>query len=579
VSKAERRRVFLLLLLLLLLVAALVVGRLPLRGGPITAPTPTLGPGGGAQPTGPSETPTLTNGQPGTSAGSVSVDARKPMSRVTHQSMGINAAVYDSYMDDPTSVNYYKSANIGTVRYPGGQTGDNYDWRNNRQFVGVNGQPPYQYNAANSFDNFMAALANAHAVPFLTTDYLYGGTPQLTTDWMTYVITKGYTTATDFEVGNELYFHKPSGVSDAAFVDNYANFVITAVTGLRKAYPTSRIKVFVPFDIDHNYAMLDAHGDSTWNGPVVKRLCHYIDGIDAHFYPQGPSTAANPWSESDANLLTTTDRYIPGQMAYIHKIIDTSCPSKSATMRIVIGEMNATSYTPGKIESNLPNALFAADAYLKWMELGVESVQWWTMRNGGQNNGFQGNAANPMFGQYSPGDYGVFSSGSNGEAPIGTLFPPGNGLKMAGYTVGVGGNTISATSSITQVAVHAIKRDDGSLAVLLENRDPRRQYNVTINLTGFTPAATGTLYTLGMNGPNAASGAITTTQVMGLGTSFVQNMQPYSLNTLVMVPPGAPAPTQFPTTVTPTATTTVTPTATTTITPSSTERAAATPGL
>jgi len=469
----------------------------------------------------------------------ITVSVANVLAPVSRVNLGINASVNDSSLTGNTSAPYINGANIGSLRYPGGQTGDAYHWA-------TNSIDPSQsdYAAPNAgIDNFytnVVSPTHSQANTFITINYATGSASEAAA-WVQHNKNNGYGIV-NYEIGNEQYFNHNNFVNP---VNRYITQVISDVNAMRAVDPS--IKVWVPFDVDHNFAMV-SNGVSQWNGPVVSGLCSYIDGVDAHSYPQGPG------SENDASLLANVPGYASGGASYIKSILTQSCPNKPLLFKI--GEANSVSYNPGKQTSNLPNALFMADHELTWLENGATEYQAWSLRNGPQSGG---NTAPSLYGGYLPGDYGVL--GKVGSNPDGdnAPFPDAHALEMVGTAVGNGGSLVSTNSSTNMLGVHAVKRTDGSLALLIENRDPSNSYAVNVSLPGYIPAATGTTYSYGEGTHlGVQPGGVSTAAVAGLGGTFSQTVAPYSLTTLVMIPSGGvatPTPTPTPLPVaTPTAT-------------------------
>jgi hypothetical protein len=76
-------------------------------------------------------------------------------------------------------------------------------------------------------------------------------------------------------------------------------------------------------------------------------------------------------------------------------------------------------------------------------------------------------------GNYGTGDLGLLASGDCvGCAPDDTPYPPYFGVQLATQMAGHGGRLLQASSTDPLIRVHASRRADGSLAVMLINTDP-----------------------------------------------------------------------------------------------------------
>ena len=184
------------------------------------------------------------------------------------------------------------------------------------------------------------------------------------------------------------------------------------------------------------------------------------------------------------------------------------------------------------------NALFLADNYMNWLEQGVSNVDWWDLHNGIVT---QTNDSSSLYGNYTYGDYGLFSygatSGSLSEPPNETPFPAYYGMQMLTYLGAAGDQMVSASSNTNMIAVHAVRQASGNLALLLINEDPANSYPVSITINGYSPASAATVYAYGEN-----STSVTSSTIGNAGSSFTQTVPPYSLTTLVLTPSGSGTP-------------------------------------
>lgn len=121
------------------------------------------------------------------------------------------------------------------------------------------------------------------------------------------------------------------------------------------------------------------------------------------------------------------------------------------------------------------------------------------------------------------------SNGGISEPPLDTPFPAYYGLQMLTRLGHSGDQMLSASSSQPLVAVHAVKQQDGQLAILLINKNPSVNYNVSFSLPGYHPASTATIYTYGKS-----SNTLQETQDPAFGNTLSEDIPPYSLVTVVL---------------------------------------------
>ena len=249
----------------------------------------------------------------------------------------------------------------------------------------------------------------------------------------------------------------------------------------------------------------------SWNQTVLTALGSKTDCVIVHYYPaySGMTTAQA--------LATTTD--ISGVVSTLKSEITQYAGVNAANVPVVVTETNDS------IANNTqPGALFAADMYMSWLENGVTNVDWWDQHNGPGTPSI-------IDGAQDYGDYGMFSSGTNGsgvtEPPVDTPFAPYYGLQMLTKLAAPGDQMVGASSGNSLVRVHAVRRADGSLRVLIDNEDPTNSYTANLAYNGFTPAGSPTVYTL-------ANNATTITSATQSSASSV-TVAPYTL-TVVSVP-------------------------------------------
>jgi hypothetical protein len=86
---------------------------------------------------------------------------------------------------------------------------------------------------------------------------------------------------------------------------------------------------------------------------------------------------------------------------------------------------------------------------------------------------------------------------------------------------------VNANSGNALVRVHAVRRTNGALSVLIDNEDPANSYTANLTYNGFTPSGSPTVYTLANNATTITS----TTQSSATSVTVA----PYTL-TVVQIP-------------------------------------------
>ena len=498
-----------------------------LAAGAVLAGTATLGVGSSAQ---------------AATAVSITVNSTAGLGTIPAAGIGLNTAVYDGYMNDAPVPGLLKAAGIDALRYPGGSYSDIYDWQTNTTQGG--------YVAPNTaFSNFMATAQAAGSHPVITANY-GTGTASSAAAWVQNANVTNHYGITYWEVGNEVYGNgtyganweadshcttSPSGGpvtigSEPSQTYNcgpavYANGVLSYMAAMKAASPAIHVCAVLttPGYWPDNVTNATT-SPQPWNQTVLSALGAKTDCVIVHYYPGGSSAAA---------MLTTTSQ-ISGIVSTVKSEISQYAKVNPAGVPIMVTEAN------GNLDMDTqPNALFAADMYMSWLENGVTNVEWWDEHNGPGTD-----PPSVVDGRQDYGDYGLLSVGGNNsgvtEPPVETPFAPYYAVELLSELGSPGDTMVNAGSGNPLVRVHAVRRAGGGLNVLIENEDPSNPYTAGLTLNGFTAAGSPTVSTY----VNGGTSITTTTQ----SSASQVTVAPYSL-TVVQIPgsggtgttaPGAP---------------------------------------
>jgi hypothetical protein len=446
----------------------------------------------------------------------VTVDAGAALGAIPATAFGMNTAVWDNHLLDASVPSLMQQANVTMMRYPGGSTADNYHWQNNTVTGGG------YVNPNDTFDAFMNVAQRSGAQPLITVNYgsnetgTDGGDPSEAASWVRYAnITKGYGVKY-WEVGNEVFGNGtyPNGWETDLHSTKgpvaYANNVLTYVDTMKQVDPS--IKIGVALTTPGYWPDGQA---PDWNSNVLSTACQKIDFVDVHWYPVSPTG-------TDADLLASPHE-IGGIISKLRDEIHQHCGSNASHIEILTAESNTND--AGKQRVSPVNALFLPDEFMTWLENGVANTSWWDLHNGIDTGG---NDNTTLYGTTTYGDLGILADGTCAsgvcEPAANTPFPPYYGLQMLTHLGAPGDQMVAASTDQSTLAVHAVKRADGTLSVLLINKSLSASYDVRVALAGYTPAATATVYTYGTN----STGIVNSTR-SGIGSSFMQTVPPYGL--------------------------------------------------
>ena len=272
---------------------------------------------------------------------------------------------------------------------------------------------------------------------------------------------------------------------------------------------------------------------------TLKNLGVTPDFLIYHRYEQTPlhdTTLAN--AESDATLLQKAKTW-PNDAADLRQQLSDYLGAAGAGVEIDVTENNSVYAYPGKQTTSVVNGLYLADSIGNVLQTEFNSLVWWDLRNG-QDNTQNNNSA--LYGWRLYGDYGVLSSHSSfGSSTDYDPYPTYYIMKLLSHFARGGDTVVKATSNNTLLSGFAARRVDGSLSVLVINKSPSSAFTTNINLIGFAPQATATVYAYGIPQDEAArtgsgSADVATSSLGNVSTAFSVSVAPYSATVLSLQP-------------------------------------------
>jgi hypothetical protein len=432
------------------------------------------------------------------------VDLKTEVATVPAAGYGVGMSVYDNDFTSPGLPERLKAAGVTALRFPGGSYSDIYHWKTNSATTGTTA-----YIVPNdTFDHFMGMNAlPAGAQAIVTVNYgsnaagTGGGDSGEAADWVRYANREKGWNVRYWEIGNEVggngYFgpqweedlHAPYdnnrkgnlALSQTAYGKNTLEFI----RAMKAVDPAIKIGVGVD--------MPDSN-PGTGNDALFKEVKEQIDFVIVHWYPKTSST----------DLTVTED--IKPQVAELRDQLARDAGTTQRNIPIAVTETNGGG-------TGASRTLFATDTYLTWFEAGAFTVVWQEMHNG-------------------------FLSEVK-EVPLDTPSEAYYGMQMASMAARPGDVLAGAQSSSPLLAVHAVKRKDGGVGLVLINKHPNQPYEVGVAIPDAKLGTTGTRYDFGranftLDSPWPASGP-TKSKLEGLGNSFSITV-PASSETVLLIP-------------------------------------------
>lgn len=466
------------------------------------------------------------------------VDGSAAVRILDNRIYGVNTAIYDGLLGAPASQTLLSGIACPALRFPGGSMSDFYDWSRSQS-------DGYNFQWGTSFATFARLAESIGAQAYITVNY-GSGTPEMAAAWVAYsngaadsatvigVDSKGRDwktvgfwarlrgaspLATDdglnflrvnhpasygfkyWELGNECFGgwendqHGAAGsgldgVAHDAYT--YAQNAAVFTRKMKAADPT--IKIGVAADPGQDSYGNGTHGvpnpsengavHSGWT-PVVlanlKALGVLPDFVIPHRYPQ----LAGISDGSDSSLLLNGSVGWKNDALVMRKMLtDYVGGPASAAMEIAATETNSGYQGGSKQGVSLVDGLFHADTLGQLAQTEIAACLWWDFRNG--ENGWISDDPS-LYGWRIFADDGMVSSGQRADTPVNTPYPSYYAAKLLTHWGRGGDQVVAATSDYKMLSVYAAKRTDGTLALLVINKDPTNDLSGHIALDNFLP--------------------------------------------------------------------------------------------
>jgi hypothetical protein len=481
------------------------------------------------------------------------VDATQIVRTVDARVFGVNTAVWDSYLNFPpntglvvlsgpgspmpvTTLSLIEGMGIRAVRFPGGSTADSYAW------------------TQSDTDNFVSAIPDS-GVAFVTVNY-GSGTPAEAAAWVNYAnFTMGYGIQY-WEVGNQVYAATETDDNAPAHDPvEYALRFVQYYQAMKAVDPTIKIGAVVPGATEGSFTYpgeavtnpATGQTESTWIAVVLSTLKSAGIAPDflacQHFEQQ-------PGQEDDARLLQAAESPQTGwqtEAAGLRKPLNDYLGVAAAGVELCVTGCNSVQDAAGKQTTSLVNGLYLADSFGSLLQSEFNALIWWDLRNGFVQSG---NNSSSLYGWRSYGDYGLLNTSSSAANPdpyytFNVFYPTYYVQGLLTQFVSPGDSVIKASSDQSLLSVYAAKRADGSLTLLVINKDPANAWTGNINLTGYKPiSAEATVYSYGIPQDNASNPDAPTYGIGGTGVaqttivdasaSFLATFAPYSVSVIDM---------------------------------------------
>jgi hypothetical protein len=508
----------------------------------------------------------------GQTAVNVQVNVDKPINVMTSEAIGVYTDMYDAAVAKPLVAGYMHAAGMYTLQLPGGygSYADLYHWNTNSgtKYGNFTKADPHFYAGEYAMGNLVHTLDKV-GTAVVTVNYgsnaegTGGGEPAEAAAWVAYLngdaastraigkdstgkdwMTVGYWAtlrgqaplAKDdglnllrgnhpkplgiklWQIGSEVYNNGFYGGDHKSEEDLHAPYPPTeAENEKRKKNPNlsptfygERINEFskemkavdptVWVGASLNLAPVDSNWGPDWNPEVLKASCRSIDFV-AYVWRPGDTIGPDYKTRDDASVLRAPEEQLGKVLS--ETIYDGKKYCGDKVPRVAFTQASPIHWA--KVKDPVVDALFAAHAFALLIESGTINTDWNELHDGYFLNG----ESRP-----GPGFYGIQM------------------LHIVAYRPG--DQFVTTTSSNAMVAVHATLRSDGSLGVMLVNKDPGNPAEVKINVSGGSFAMQGSRFDYGPEQLKAAGPLVKTSFKSG-GGSFSVTVPAYGITDIVLL--------------------------------------------
>jgi len=262
---------------------------------------------------------------------------------------------------------------------------------------------------------------------------------------------------------------------------------------------------------------------SKWNEGVLKAACASMDfSAVSMWFGKGAPPNWKDWIDEedlllharfgddphkhrpDMNALGQTYGLIVGDLAEKYKKY---CPAGHQPPLAITG-IGAEGWLPAQNQPAV--GMFAVDAIATLLESQVYTVIW-----------------SPIHGSKGQSNPTLLDS----EGKIGSAY---EGIRLLHKAAGVGDTFVQASSKLDALAVHAVKRRDGGMALVFINKNLEHSIATSVSIDGYSFASTGIRYDWNKESISAGKN-VTQAPIEHLGANFTIDVPRYGI-TVVVIP-------------------------------------------
>jgi hypothetical protein len=213
---------------------------------------------------------------------------------------------------------------------------------------------------------------------------------------------------------------------------------------------------------------------------MLKALTIAPDFYTVHYYPQ--QRWSNTPHEDDADLLQYPKDWST-IASTVRSMLNEALGTAAANVEILATENNSSS-NPGKQSVSVVSALYMADSLGQALNTELTGFMWWDLHNSAdatQNN------SPVLYGLRDFGDFGLLSTSGSPDLAPNTPYPIYYALQLSSQIAAEGSRLVASGSNEELLPVYASARPDGSVALMVINKNSARQIQATVTVKGLQP--------------------------------------------------------------------------------------------
>jgi hypothetical protein len=454
----------------------------------------------------------------------LNINAEMPVRNLDGRHLGVNTAAWDSMLSTQDTLARVQTSGARFFRFPGGSWADTYHWsKSSRGSASIGGDTT----------EFMKLVKAAGGQAIITVNYSTG-TPDEAAAWVQFCNIQHDYNVKYWEIGNENYQSSEAGSHDPLmYAQRFGQFYMA----MKAVDPT--IKIGMPGTYSSRksppsgQAPGPGQGDTgtefnAWGPTALKALKVVPDFYSIHYYPE-VNWSGTP-HEDDADLLQ-----YPRDWATIVPIVrgmlNSILGAAGTGVEILVTENNSVGGPPGKQSVSLVNGLYMADSLGQALSTEVAGFMWWDLHNSYEP---KNNNSDFLYGFRDFGDYGILASSNHPTTVPNTPYPIYYALQLWSKVAGPGARLVASSSNHELLPVYAALQPDGSLAMLIINKDSQEQLAASVNVPGFQ-ATQLRVDQFGAFQDYVGAG-VTTYDLAASGPQFVFVFPSYSITVLTLQP-------------------------------------------